>query len=155
MDFNCRDPDERPDTTRQSEGRYRRIVRNPTGRRSSTRTGDAGSVDPLDLELALAIMKSVHDPGIDNINPELVKKGWTHQGLIDMFNACLRHAVFPRIWKRSGVKYLFKPGNREKTDPGSYLPTPCSGHIVRGSPATSAEANSGDKIVGGTIRVPS
>ena len=37
-------------------------------------TGDAGLVD---LELALAKMKSGKAPGPDNINPELIKKGWT------------------------------------------------------------------------------
>jgi len=76
------------------------------------------------MELALAKMKSGKAPGPDNINPELIKKGWTHLGpqLVDLFNACLRHAVFPRIWKRGRVKYLLKPGDREKTVPGSYRP---------------------------------
>ena len=44
------------------------------------RTGDAGPVDLIDLELALAQMKSGKAPGLDNINPELIKKGWTHLG---------------------------------------------------------------------------
>jgi Reverse transcriptase (RNA-dependent DNA polymerase). len=76
------------------------------------RTGNAGPVDLIDLELPLAKMK------------RKIKKGWIHLGpqLVDLFNACLRHAVFPRIWKRGRVKYLLKPGDREKTDPGSYRP---------------------------------
>ena len=41
------------------------------------RIGDAGPVDLIDLELALAKMKSGKAPGPDNINPELIKKGWT------------------------------------------------------------------------------
>ena len=43
----------------------------------------------IDLELALAKMKSGKAPGPVNINPKLVKKGWTHQGpqLVDLFNA--------------------------------------------------------------------
>ena len=88
------------------------------------RTGDAGPIDLIDLVLALAKMKSGKAPGPDNINPELIKKGWMHLGpqLIDLFNACLRHAIFPRIWKRGRVKYLLKPGDREKTDPRSYRP---------------------------------
>ena len=45
------------------------------------RAGDAGPLDLIDLELALAKMKSGRAPGPDNINPELIKKGWTHQSL--------------------------------------------------------------------------
>ena len=75
-------------------------------------------------ELFNSMYDSGKAPGPDKINPELIKKGWTHLGpqLVDLFNACLRHAVFPRIWKRGRVKYLLKPGDREKTDPGSYRP---------------------------------
>jgi Reverse transcriptase (RNA-dependent DNA polymerase). len=68
-------------------------------------------------------IKSAKALGPD-INQKLVKKGWTHLGpqFVNQFNACLRHAVFPRIWKRSQVKYLLKPGDREKTNTGSYRP---------------------------------
>ena len=63
------------------------------------RTGDGGPIHMIDLELVLARMKSRKNPGPDNINPEMVKKGWTHLGpqLFDLFNAYLRHAVSPII----------------------------------------------------------
>ena len=38
------------------------------------RTGDAGPVYLIDLELALAKMKSGKAPGPDNINPELIER---------------------------------------------------------------------------------
>jgi Reverse transcriptase (RNA-dependent DNA polymerase). len=111
----------RPDNPEDDTGEqrvFRQVAEVPP------RTGDAGPVDLIDLELALAKIKIGKAPGSDNINTELIKKGWTHLGpqLVDLFNTCLRYIVFPRIWKKGRVKYLLKPGDREKTDPGSSRP---------------------------------
>jgi Reverse transcriptase (RNA-dependent DNA polymerase). len=103
----------RPDNPKDDTGKQR-VIRQVA--EFPSRTGNAGPVDLIDLELALAMMKSGKAPGSDNIIPERL------DALDDLFNACLRHAVFPRIWKRGRVTYLLKPGDREKTDPGSYRP---------------------------------
>jgi hypothetical protein len=93
----------RPDNPEDDTGEQR-VIRQVA--EVPPRTGDAGQVDLINLKLALAKMKSGKAQGPDRLNPELIKKGWTHLGhqFVDLFNACLRHAVFPRIWKRGLVK---------------------------------------------------
>ena len=39
-------------------------------------TEDAGPIDEIDLELARDRMTNGKAPGLDNINPELIKQGW-------------------------------------------------------------------------------
>ena len=65
----------RPDNPEDDTGEqqvFRQVAEGPPC------TGDAGSVDLIDLELVLAKMKSGKAPGFDSINPELIKEGWTH-----------------------------------------------------------------------------
>ena len=69
----------RPDNPEDDTG-VQRVIRQVA--QVPPRTGIAGPVDLIDLELALAKMKSGKALGPDNINPELIKKGWTTRRLV-------------------------------------------------------------------------
>ena len=75
-------------------------------------TEDAGPIDEIDLELARDRMRNGKAPGLDNINPELIKQGWDLLAphILELYNACLRHGIFPGVWKRGLVRYLVKQG---------------------------------------------
>ena len=69
-------------------------------------------------------MRNGKIPGLDNINPELIKQGWdllAHH-ILELYNAGLRHGIFPGVWKRGLIRYLVKAGDRDPSDPRSYLP---------------------------------
>jgi Reverse transcriptase (RNA-dependent DNA polymerase). len=87
-------------------------------------TEDAGSINEINLELARDQMKNKKAPGLDNINPELIKQGWDLLAphILELYNACLRHRIFPGVWKRGLVSYLVKAGVRNPSDPRSYRP---------------------------------
>lgn len=87
------------------------------------------SADELDFteEEVIAAVKSLPNgraPGPDMIEVEVLKMSFPVLGgaLVRLVNACLRHGVFPSVWKTGTLRALYKGGEKDKLDPRSYRP---------------------------------
>ena len=71
---------------------------------------------------ALSKLKNGKSTGIDNIPNQALKviKDVVTNSLTDIFNACIKHKVFPHDLKVGRVTPIFKEG--EKEDLNNYLP---------------------------------
>lgn len=63
-------------------------------------------------------------PGLDNLNPEIVKKVWQCDTKIlqMIFNKCFENEAFPQQWKRANLVIFLKSLDRDPSNVGSYRP---------------------------------
>lgn len=79
---------------------------------------------PEEIEKAIRSLKNRKAPGLDLIEPEVIKHSWPalHTEITHLFNSCLEQGVFPRRWKEGNIRVLLKGEGKSKTDPKSYRP---------------------------------
>lgn len=76
-----------------------------------------------ELELALEGSPPGKAPGHDGLGKEFVDEVYRHhpRWLLELYNACLRSAHFPKVWKQAIVVFFLKDG-KPKSDAASYRP---------------------------------
>lgn len=76
-----------------------------------------------EITQAASRLKDKKAPGPDGIPNTIVKEltNCCPEYLVDLFNSCFRHGIFPAIWKRQKLVLLPK-GNKPLEDPSSYRP---------------------------------
>lgn len=68
-------------------------------------------IDQEELKTATALLKNKKAPGTDNITAEVVKVfvNILPNTIVQIFNDCLTHGVFPEVWKTGKLVLLEKP----------------------------------------------
>ncbi|KAI5732047.1 hypothetical protein M8J77_020382 [Diaphorina citri] len=87
---------------------------------------------PSELETAMLSMKSNKAAGIDDLRTEQIKHFGkrTKQWLLDMMNACVQQLHIPKMWRKSRVVALLKPG-KEPDDPKNFRPVSLLCHTFK------------------------
>lgn len=96
-------------------------------RKAAIEYGNSNLEDRIGLEEiseAINKMKNKKAPGLDNINPEILRKVWTVNSdiLINLYNNCFQNGSFPTAWKTAKLKLILKNNEKDPTLINSYRP---------------------------------
>jgi len=77
-----------------------------------------------EIETALKRIKDKKAPGLDGLNPEIVKRLWhvDKEVIPIVFNNCVRESIFPEAWKQGKLRPILKDIQKDPVSLGSYRP---------------------------------
>lgn len=77
-----------------------------------------------ELEEAVKRLKRRKCPGLDRIEPEVLKfsAGILQAELLRLYNSCLEYGVFPSRWKVGSIRTILKGPDKPQTEVKSYRP---------------------------------
>ena len=77
-----------------------------------------------EVKIAVRAFKNKKAPGADLVEVTVLKKAVAiiPNEIIRLLNSCLKHGVFPRVWKEGSLRLLIKGNDKDETDPRSYRP---------------------------------
>lgn len=86
------------------------------------------NLEPLisveEIEIAIKRIKNKKAPGMDGINPEIVKTLWKTDKdiLLKLFNSCLKESSFPESWRQARLRPILKDIQKDPASVNSYRP---------------------------------
>jgi len=77
-----------------------------------------------EIDGAIKIVRNKKAPGMDGVNPEIVKRLWytDKEIILILFNNCLRNSSFPDQWRQGKLRPILKDVQSDPKQLGSYRP---------------------------------
>lgn len=86
------------------------------------------------VKWAINSFEKYKSPGLDNIYPVMLQKGWEILGehIVNIYKACLKLSYVPDEWKKVKVVFIPKPGKEDYTSPKSFRPISLTSSLLKG-----------------------